>query len=160
MGVLPGLPTCLPQPSHICRFCKTAFRHQVLSPNFQMSLCSLSHSTYETISIISLGSLVICGVAGVALGLGIAKLGGLSAHTTIKESGEPGGAGYLSIASLGFLVSGITLAWSCAGLAAIESQEEEADFTDSQKLENKSTNEKDHISGQCDDVQHLMRPED
>ena len=44
--------------------------------------------------------------------------------------------------------------------SAIESQEEEADFTDSQKLENKSANEKDHISGQCDDVQHLMRPED
>ena len=44
--------------------------------------------------------------------------------------------------------------------SAIESQEEEADFTDSQKLENKSTNEKDHISGQCDDVQHLMHPED
>ena len=43
---------------------------------------------------------------------------------------------------------------------AIESQEEEADFMDSQKLENKSTNEKDHISGQCDDVQHLMHPED
>jgi len=95
---------------------KTIFA-QVLSPSFKMSLCSLSHSTYETISIISLGSLVICGVAGVALGLGIAKSGGLSAHTTIKESGEPGGAGYLSIASLGFLVSGITLAWSCAGLA-------------------------------------------
>ena len=45
-------------------------------------------------------------------------------------------------------------------LSAIESQEDEAEFTDSQKLENKSTNEKDHISGQCDDVQHLMRPED
>ena len=43
---------------------------------------------------------------------------------------------------------------------AIESQEEEADFTDSQKLESKSTNEKDQISGQCDDAQHLMRPED
>ena len=43
---------------------------------------------------------------------------------------------------------------------AIESQEEEADFMDSQKLENKSTNKKDHISGQCDDVQHLMRAED
>ena len=42
----------------------------------------------------------------------------------------------------------------------MESQEEEADFTDSQKLESKSTNEEDHKSGQCDDVQHLMRPED
>ena len=44
--------------------------------------------------------------------------------------------------------------------SAIESQEEEAEFTESQKLENKSTNEKDHISGQCDVVQPLMHPED
>ena len=127
-------------------------------------------------------SLVICGVAGVALGLGIAKVknsnlwtlpplyegriqagptghrlevnqkyicdiqsGGFSAQASSSDLGEPSGPAYLrsskpsrhfhfnfsiieafhhhyhifylSIASLGFLVSGIILAWSCAGLA-------------------------------------------
>ena len=38
----------------------------------------LSHGTYESLSLLSLGSLVICGVGGTALGLGIVKVG----HTT------------------------------------------------------------------------------
>ena len=53
------LPACLTLPIFVV-FAKqhldtSFFAAQVLSPSFKMSLCSLSHSTYETISIISLG---------------------------------------------------------------------------------------------------------
>ena len=46
-------------------------------------LWSLTYNTYETISICSLGSLVICGVAGIAVFLGISQSGGWRLHAQV-----------------------------------------------------------------------------
>ena len=84
-------------------------------------LWSLTYNTYETISICSLGSLVICGVAGIAVFLGISQSGGPSTHRqdfetfSLLESETWSGLTWLSLLSLGFLSSSLLLAWSCWG---------------------------------------------
>ena len=82
-------------------------------------LWSLTYNTYETISICSLGSLVICGVAGSAVFLGISQSGGPSQHRqdletfNLLETETWSGLTWLSIITTGFLTSSLLLAWSC-----------------------------------------------
>ena len=45
---------------------------------------SLSYNTYDNITVCSLGSLVICGVAGSAIFLGISQSGGWRYHTQVN----------------------------------------------------------------------------
>ena len=47
---------------------------------------SLSHQTYDNITVCSLGSLVICGVAGVAIFLGISQSWSLWSHVQASLS--------------------------------------------------------------------------
>ena len=84
-------------------------------------MCTFSYRTYDSISMCSLGSLVICGVGGAALWLGIAQSGGLSVHRQDQEvfdifdTESWSGLTWLTAASLGFLLSAVVLAWSCWG---------------------------------------------
>ena len=84
-------------------------------------LMSLTYNTYETISICSLGSLVICGVGGTAVFLGVSQSGGASVHRqdldtfNLLDTHTWSGLTWLLIISLGFITSTILLAWSCWG---------------------------------------------
>lgn len=84
-------------------------------------LWSLSYKTYETISILSLGSLVIWGVSGIAVFLGISKSGGPSLHSQdpdtfdLLDSQTWSGLTWLLLISLAFMSSILLLAWSCWG---------------------------------------------
>ena len=84
-------------------------------------LWSLSYQTYETISILSLGSLVITGVGGTAVFLGISKSGGVSVHRQdedkfyLLDTDTWSGLTWLSLLSLAFISSSVLLAWSCWG---------------------------------------------
>ena len=84
-------------------------------------LWSLSYQTYETISILSLGSLVITGVGGTAVFLGISQSGGVSVHRQdedkfyLMDSDTWSGLTWLSLLSLAFISSSLLLAWSCWG---------------------------------------------
>ena len=48
-------------------------------------LWSLSYNTYDTITVCSLGSLVICSVAGAAIFMGIAQGGGWKYHKQVRQ---------------------------------------------------------------------------
>ena len=82
-------------------------------------LLSLTYKTYETISICSLGVLVICGVGGTAVFLGISQSGGPSTHRqdfdtfNLLETETWSGLTWLSIITIGFVSSSVLLAWSC-----------------------------------------------
>ena len=84
-------------------------------------LWSLSYQTYETISMCSLGSLVISGVGGTAVLLGISQSGGLSGHRQDMDSLQLldtdtwSGLTWLLMISLTFITSSLLLAWSCWG---------------------------------------------
>ena len=84
-------------------------------------LWSLSYQTYETISILSLGSLVITGVGGTAVFLGISQSGGVSVHRQdedkfyLLDTDTWSGLTWLSLLSLAFISSSLLLAWSCWG---------------------------------------------
>ena len=84
-------------------------------------LWSLSYQTYETISILSLGSLVITGVGGTAVFLGISQSGGVSVHRQdedkfyLLDTDTWSGLTWLSLLSLAFISSSVLLAWSCWG---------------------------------------------
>ena len=84
-------------------------------------LWSLTYNTYETISICSLGSLVICGVGGSAVFLGISQSGGATTHSqdfdtfNLLETSTWSGLTWLTIIAIGFLTSTVLLAWSCWG---------------------------------------------
>ena len=84
-------------------------------------LWSLSYKTYETISILSLGSLVITGVGGTAVFLGVSQSGGVSVHRQNEErfylldTDTWSGLTWLSLLSLAFISSSVLLAWSCWG---------------------------------------------
>ena len=84
-------------------------------------LWSLSYQTYETISILSLGSLVITGVGGTAVFLGISQSGGVSVHRQdedkfyLLDTDTWSGLTWLSLISLAFISSSVLLAWSCWG---------------------------------------------
>ena len=79
-------------------------------------LWSLSHKTYETISILSLGSLVITGVGGTAVFLGISQSGGVSVHRQdedrfyLMDTDTWSGLTWLSLLSLAFISSSVLLA--------------------------------------------------
>ena len=99
---------------------------------------SLSHETYDNITVCSLGTLVICGVAGASIFLGVSQSGSLWSHTQVRHNSDLphdtllshyqdhdnfslldadtwSGLTWLSLAGLGSLVSGLMLAWSCVG---------------------------------------------
>ena len=84
-------------------------------------LWSLSYNTYDTISILSLGSLVITGVGGTAVFLGISQSGGVSVHRQdedkfyLLDTDTWSGLTWLSLLSLAFISSSVLLAWSCWG---------------------------------------------
>ena len=84
-------------------------------------LWSLTYNTYETISICSLGSLVICGVGGSAVFLGISQSGGATTHSqdfdtfNLLETSTWSGLTWLTIIAIGFVTSTVLLAWSCWG---------------------------------------------
>ena len=46
---------------------------------------SLSYQTYDNISVCSLGTLVISGVAGAAIFMGISQSGGISYHKQVMQ---------------------------------------------------------------------------
>ena len=81
-------------------------------------LWSLSYKTYETISICSLGSLVICGVGGTAIFLGISQSGGVTVHRQdhdtfhLLDTETWSGLTWLLLTSLAFISSSVLLAWS------------------------------------------------
>ena len=76
----------------------------------------LLHRFYDNLSVLSLGSLVVCGVGGAALWMGVAASGGLASLWSPESGG--GGLSWVALTSGGTLVSLILLAWSCAGLQA------------------------------------------
>ena len=106
---------------------------------------SLSHETYDHITVCSLGTLVICGVAGASIFLGVSQSGSLWSHTQVShhqtchdnvtmsrcqdhdsfsllDADTWSGLTWLSLAGLGSLVSGLTLAWSCVGKQITETE--------------------------------------
>lgn len=84
-------------------------RQHQQSPNTMFS-----YKFYDNLSIVSLGSLVICGVGGAAVWLGVAASGGIAAHAGDSWDQE-NGLTWLTLSSCGTLVSLILLFWSCAG---------------------------------------------
>ncbi len=83
-----------------------------------MLLKSLPRRFYDNLSVVSLGSLVVCGVGGAALWMGVAASGGLVGGAAPLGSPESG-LSWLALTSGGTLVSLGLLAWSCAGKEAL-----------------------------------------
>ena len=111
------IPACSDRVQSDCDRDSISFQYEVVVSN----MCTFSYKTYDSISMCSLGSLVICGVGGAAIWLGIAQSGGLSVHRQNEEmfdifdTDSWSGLTWLSAASIGFLGSAVMLAWSCYG---------------------------------------------
>ena len=61
---------------------------------------------YDNLSIVSLGSLVICGVGGAAVWLGVAASGGIAAHT-----GDSWDQVYIGVAASGAIAAHAEVSW-------------------------------------------------